>query len=146
MCVHHISSISIATVSIGFVWTCDSLFFKIELENADRIMDLSILYTAGASAYVDFFDWDMISTHKNLNLAFIDNWKNRVNWSKIVYNVQMTEQFISDHIGYMVLNDVFEYQVLSEVFIEKHCNTIALWNIASKKTEIIRVIYRFAFT
>ena len=67
-----------------------------------------------------FIDWEKISAHEDLPVSALRKCPDRLNWSLVCKNTQMTENTLETFYKYLDLDKVSEYQNLTVRFIENH--------------------------
>lgn len=74
-----------------------------------------------------FLNWERISTHKNLPATALMKCPDRLDWTQVCRNSQMTEATLEEMYEYLDYGEVAVYQNLSVSFIERHLQDFKLF-------------------
>ena len=74
-----------------------------------------------------FLNWERISAHKNLPSIALKRCPDRLDWSQVCRNSQMSEDLMEILYEYLDYEAICEYQNLSVRFIEDHLNDLKLY-------------------
>lgn len=81
-------------------WNCICMYQDLSIEFMDEMYE--------------YLDWWVVSSFQELSEQFMDKFKDKLDWKEATYRQDYSEQFAWDHIDYIDINSLLQYN--TEVF------------------------------